>query len=51
VKFFAEGFTWSVYRIRLSTFKCALVVGGRFLAADETGNPARIRDGPAAVTE
>ena len=27
------------------------MVGGPVLAADETGNPVQIRDGPAAVTE
>jgi hypothetical protein len=37
--------------IDCSALERALVVGGLILAADETGNPVQIRDGPAAVTE
>jgi hypothetical protein len=31
--------------------RCALVVGGRGFGRRQTGNPVRIRDGPAAVIE
>ncbi len=44
-------FTTVIGRVTLSGGKRALVVGGLISGCRQTGNPVRIRDGPAAVTE